>query len=232
MSATDAGFGPGFGGRRWAPESAAGRMWAMAAGGGQGRRGQRHGGRHGGQGFGGGFGPAGPAGFGGGFGPGFGGFGRGPRVGRGDVRVALLALLAEQPMHGYQMIREITERSGGAWRPSPGSVYPVLALLEDEGLVRAEEADGRRVFHLTDAGAAYAAAHRADPLPWDEAAGAVDDTMRELRSIAMQVGAAVMQVAHAGTEAQVTQARDVLTQTRRTLYRILAEDEPGAEPRA
>src|SRR6266567_4286449 len=114
-------------------------------------------GRHGGP-----FGPGGPGGFGGGgFGGGFGGwggpfgpggFGRGPKVGRGDVRAAILVLLTEGPMHGYQVIHELTDRSGGMWRPSPGSVYPTLQLLEDEGLVRSEEVEGKRIFQLTEAG--------------------------------------------------------------------------------
>src|SRR6188472_4443264 len=81
---------------------------------------------------------------------GFRGRGRGAR--RGDVRSAILALLAESPMHGYQIITELGERSGGEWRPSAGSVYPTLQQLEDEGLVRSEASDGRRVMALTDAG--------------------------------------------------------------------------------
>src|SRR5712691_12502137 len=128
------------------PEWRVGRRWAgmLAAA-------RRHGSRHGGPPFGPGFGPWGP-GFGGPF------FGRGPKVGRGDVRAAILALLAEDsPMHGYQVIQELTERSGGVWRPSPGSIYPTLQLLEDEGLVRSEEVEGKRVFHLTEAGTAEAA---------------------------------------------------------------------------
>ncbi|MGF7236991.1 MAG: PadR family transcriptional regulator [Frankia sp.] len=188
--------------------------------GGRGRRGGRSG-RGGGPGF--GF-PGGP-GFGSGFGSGFGpGFGRGPKVGRGDVRNALLALLAEEPMHGYQMIRELSERSGGAWRPSPGSVYPVLAMLADEGLVRAvEEASGKRVFHLTDAGKADVAAHADEPKPWDLAADT--DTVTDLRSVTFQVGAAVVQVARAGNDSQIAAAHKVLTEARRALYRILAEED-------
>src|SRR3954454_4068329 len=80
----------------------------------------------------------------------------GSRVGRGDVRAAVLALLAEQPMHGYQIIHEIEERSGGSWKPSPGSVYPTLQLLADEGLIRAEESNGRKTFSLTEEGRAEA----------------------------------------------------------------------------
>jgi DNA-binding PadR family transcriptional regulator len=158
------------------------------------------------------------------------GFGRGPKVARGDVREALLALLAESPMHGYQMIGEIAERSGGAWRPSPGSVYPVLQLLADEGLVRAEEADGKRVFHLTDAGRAHVAARAGGTKPWDTAAAGADDDVTALRTLAFGIGAAVVQVAQTGSTAQVDAAREVLAETRRALYRILAEDGSDPEP--
>ena len=103
-------------------------------------------------------GPRGPRGFGGGFGPGgFGPGGRGPgrRAGRGDIRAAVLILLKEQPMHGYQLIQEIGDRSGGQWRPSPGAIYPALNLLEDEGLVAITAESGRKLARLTDAGTAY-----------------------------------------------------------------------------
>jgi DNA-binding PadR family transcriptional regulator len=146
-------------------------------------------------------------------------------VGRGDVREALLALLAEQPMHGYQMIRELAERSGGTWRPSPGSVYPVLSLLADEGLVRAQEAEGKRVFHLTDVGRAHVESRVGHRKPWETAAASADDELSSLRSLAFAVGAAVVQVAQAGDDAQIAAARSLLTETRRSLYRILAGDE-------
>ena len=114
--------------------------------------------------------------------PGFAGFGpwpgeprmmRGPRAKRGDVRAAALALLAEEPMNGYQIIGEISERSDGVWRPSPGSVYPALQQLEDEGLIRAEAGDGgRRAYVLTDEGREYVAAHPDEVrAPWDIVAG-------------------------------------------------------------
>jgi DNA-binding PadR family transcriptional regulator len=148
-------------------------------------------------------------------------------VGRGDVREALLALLAEEPMHGYQMIRELAERSGGTWRPSPGSVYPVLSMLADEGLVRAEEADGKRVFHLTDAGRAHVESRAGRRKPWETAAASADDDLVSLRSLAFAVGAAVVQVAQAGDESQIDAARALLTETRRGLYRILAAEDDG-----
>ena len=95
------------------------------------------------------------------FGPGFGpGFGRGQRARRGDVRAALLALLAEEPRNGYQLMQEIERRTEGVWRPSPGSVYPALQQLEDEGLVRAQEGGGRKLFELTDDGREYVAEPR------------------------------------------------------------------------
>jgi DNA-binding PadR family transcriptional regulator len=143
------------------------------------------------------------------------------------VREAVLALLAEEPMHGYQMIGELAERSGGAWRPSPGSVYPVLAMLTDEGLVRAEEADGKRVFHLTDAGRAYVAKRAGEPKPWETAAAAMDDGVTDLRKLAFGIGAAVVQVAQTGSDEQIEAARAVLAEARRDLYRILADDASG-----
>ena len=125
---------------------------------------------------------------------------RGPRAKRGDVRAAALALLAEGPMNGYQIIQAISERSDGVWRPSPGSVYPALQQLEDEGLIRAEADDGgRRAYQLTDEGRAYAEAHP-DELraPWDVFAGAMGDTAREMRSLIGQVAMAAYQVAQRG----------------------------------
>lgn len=155
-------------------------------------------------------------------------FGGGPRVGRGDVRAAILVLLAEGPMHGYQVIQELTERSGGLWRPSPGSVYPTLQLLEDEGLVRSEEVDGRRVFHLTDAGKAQAAKRGKEaPAPWEVSAEA--GPLLDLREVGFGVVAAVMQVAHAGTERQMARAKEILAEARRELYRLLGEDDPARE---
>ncbi len=159
----------------------------------------------------------------------FGGRG-GPRVGRGDVRAATLLLLAEKPMHGYQVIQDIAENSGGVWRPSAGSVYPALQQLEDEGLVRAEQTDGRRVFHLTDTGRAYVEERRAELIAArDAVTGHVDGGVIALHDLVMQVGVAVRQVAHAGTPAQIATARDLLTSTRKQLYRILAGDDPASE---
>jgi DNA-binding PadR family transcriptional regulator len=182
-------------------------------------------------------GPPGPHMFG--FGPWFGEPGRrgmrgmrGPRAKRGDVRAAALALLAEEPMNGYQIIQAIGERSDGVWRPSPGSVYPALQQLEDEGLIRAEAGDGgRRAYRLTDEGRSYVEAHPDEVrAPWDVVAGSVGDTALEMRSLIGQVGMAAFQVVSAGTEGQVAQARTVLTDARKALYRLLAadDDEAGA----
>lgn len=150
---------------------------------------------------------------------------RGPRAGRGDVRSAVLALLAEQPMHGYQMIQQISERSGGAWKPSPGSVYPTLQQLEDEGLVRAQEQDGRRVYHLTEDGRKVTE-ERSEEFAslWQGVAPSADDT--QLGDLVFQVGAAFVQVARTGTPEQLAEARKVLARTRADLYRILGES-PG-----
>jgi DNA-binding PadR family transcriptional regulator len=153
---------------------------------------------------------------------------RGGRAKRGNVRAAALALLAEEPMNGYQIIQQISERSGGLWQPSPGSVYPALAQLEDEGLIALQDTDGtRRGYGLTDEGRSYVAAH-ADELrePWSAVAGGAASAAVDMRMLVHQVQLAAFQVISAGTEDQVISARKVLTQTRRALYRILAEDEP------
>jgi DNA-binding PadR family transcriptional regulator len=152
---------------------------------------------------------------------------RGPRVRRGDVRAAALSLLAEGPRNGYQIIQEISERTDGVWRPSPGSVYPALQQLEDEELIRPETADsGRKAFALTDEGRAYTESH-ADELAasWDAVTGSVDDGEVQLRQLVRQVLMAVTQVGQAGSAAQVKQAGKVLTDARRSLYRILAADD-------
>jgi len=164
-------------------------------------------------------------GFGPGFGPEFGPpmFGRGPKRGRGDVRAAIVALLAEEPMHGYQIITELTERSGGAWRPSPGSVYPTLQALEDQGLVSADKAEGKRVFSLTDTGRAEAEAAGDGPAPWEEAARGADRSLVDLRRLMSEVAAATMQVGRAGSEQQVRAVGEILSATRRRIYLVLAD---------
>ena len=152
----------------------------------------------------------------------------------GDVRAAVLVLLAEQPMHGYQLIQEIAERSGGVWQPSPGSIYPVLQQLEDEGLLLIEQTEGRKVANLTEAGRAYVEENRAEfEEVWKALSNNnVDESMQEMRNLFVtlkQIGIAAKQVAKVGTGSQVAEARRVLADTRRRLYLILAEDDEGDE---
>ena len=151
-------------------------------------------------------------------------FRQGPRA-RGDVRAAILALLAEAPMHGYQIITEITDRSQGVWSPSPGSVYPTLQALEEEGLVTSTTTDGKKTFSLTDEGRAANDARPGERAPWEEVGDDVDTGLLQLRDGIGQVAGAVRQIARSGTSAQVAKARSVLTEARKSLYRILADDE-------
>ena len=163
------------------------------------------------------------------FGPWFGGPRmRGPRVKRGDVRAAALALLADGPRNGYQIIQDISERSSGLWKPSPGSVYPALQQLEDEGLISATTGEGgRRAFELTEEGRSYVAAHPDElQAPWDLVANSVGGDTIEMRRLFGTVAMAAMQVVRVGNNAQVAQAQQILTDARRKLYQILAaEDE-------
>jgi len=190
-----------------------------------GRRGHGHRGRHP---FGAGWGmfggPGGPGPFGG---PPWAGP-RGPKARRGDVRAAILAVLAEQPMNGYQIIQEIAERSGGMWKPSPGSIYPTLQQLEDEGLVTADAESGRRTYALTDEGRTYVAEH-ADEVsaPWAAMTAAGEDDADGLKPLVGQVAAAMWQIISVGNADQQAKAREALTDLRRTLYSILAEDDPA-----
>jgi len=158
--------------------------------------------------------------------------GRGPRVRRGDVRAAILDLMAEgQPWNGYQIIQEIGARTQGVWRPSAGSVYPALQQLEDEALIRTEAGeDRRRMYTLSEEGRAYVEEH-ADELKasWDAVTGSVNDDEVQLRHTIHQVMVAVSQVAQAGSAAQVQQAGKILGDTRRALYRILAADGEDTE---
>jgi DNA-binding PadR family transcriptional regulator len=204
-------------------------MWRAAMVGGRGRPGGEQGegrgghGRHGGS-RGRGFGGPGFGGFPFG-GPGSGGsFGRGRKARRGDIRTAALLLLAEEPRNGYQIMQEVQERSDGVWRPSPGSTYPALQQLEDEGLIRAQELDGRKLFQLTDAGREYVEKRGEDePAPWEQMSGDVSDQAHELGRLIREVASAFTQVVKSGSEAQMGEARKVLTTTRKDLYRILAD---------
>lgn len=177
-------------------------------------------------------GPFGP-GFGRGFGPGF-GFGpggprgrggRGPRGRgrRGDVRAAILTLLTERPMHGYEMTQEIAARSNDLWKPSPGSVYPTLQLLVDEGLITPTESEGsKKTFELTAEGRTAAAA--IETAPWDEIAEDADPNAVNLRAALGQLFGAVGQAAHAASSDQQQRILDIVNTARREIYQILGEE--------
>jgi DNA-binding PadR family transcriptional regulator len=140
------------------------------------------------------------------------------------VRAAVLALLAEEPRHGYSIMNELAERSGGLWRPSPGSVYPVLQQLQDEGLVLVEEADGRRIFTLSEAGRAYVTEH-AEELhePWRVAENGPMQRAQSIMFSVQALGAAATQVARLADDEQAAQAVAAVDEARKRLYRILAE---------
>jgi DNA-binding PadR family transcriptional regulator len=154
----------------------------------------------------------------------------GPKASRGDVRAAILALLREGPRNGYQIMAEIEERSGGAWRPSPGAVYPALSQLADEGLIAPEESGSKRMFSLTDAGREYVAENP------EMARGAWESTAQQeawqvpgLFAEAARLGSGIMQLARAGSPDQIRAAERLLERTRRELYRILADDAAPAD---
>ncbi|MFS0866601.1 PadR family transcriptional regulator [Microbacterium sp. 179-B 1A2 NHS] len=187
-----------------------------------------------------GFGSSGSGGFGGAAGLGLGNLGAGvweavdslrsafeqrpsgSRMSRGDVRAAVLTLLAERPMHGYQIIQEISERSGGSWKPSAGSVYPTLQLLADEGLLTAEEAGGRKTYALTEAGRIEADAASGKSAPW-ESTSKESHRGTALPKAGVELAQAAAQVARTGTPEQVQQAVDVIDDARRRLYALLAQ---------
>lgn len=143
----------------------------------------------------------------------------GTRAGRGEVRSAVLALLAERPMHGYQIIREIEERSNGSWKPSAGSVYPTLQLLADEGIILAEESNGRKIYSLTEAGREEVA-QADESAPWDS----TGTGFAALPKAGIELAQAASQVGRTGTPEQVQQAVAILNDARRRLYSILAQD--------
>jgi DNA-binding PadR family transcriptional regulator len=158
------------------------------------------------------------------FGPPGRGRGRG-RARRGDVRLALLLLLGEEPRNGYQLMQTIEERSDGRWRPSPGSVYPTLSQLEDEGLVHASDGENGKLYEITDAGREHLASRSDEPAPWDQPADSGGQAFAEIASLVAQIGKAAWQVVQVGDAGQTAKASELLTETRKALYRILAEDE-------
>jgi DNA-binding PadR family transcriptional regulator len=196
------------------PLLAGGAVLAMTHHGGGHRHGRRGGGR----------GDFGPGGFPFGRHEFFRGPGRG-RARRGDIRSAILLLLDEEPRNGYQIIQELEARTEGNWRPSAGSVYPALQQLEDEGLVRATETDGRKLFELTDDGRAAVAERPADaPAPWEALAGDTGDERHALMQLLRQVAEAAALVARSGTDAQIKEATRILTDARKALFGLLADD--------
>jgi len=182
-------------------------------------------------------GPKGPGPWGGGSGGPWGSWWAGPpgpprggKASRGDVRAAILALLQEGPRTGYQIMSDIEERSGGAWRPSPGAVYPALAQLADEGLIMGEESGGRRTYSLSQAGRDYVEQNPEKARgAWESQAQQEAWELPGLFAEAARLGAGIVQIAHAGTPGQVQDAERLLEETRRRLYRILADDD-DADP--
>ncbi len=174
--------------------------------------------------------PGRPGGPPGGWWPGPPGFPRGPKAGRGDVRAAILALLQEGPRNGYQIMSEIEERSGGAWRPSPGAVYPALQQLADEGLIEAEESGGGRTFRLTDAGRRHVEENpQLARAAWESMADGEPGEIPGLLAAAARLGGSIVQLAHAGTPGQIRAAEQLLGQTRSRIYQILASDADGEQ---
>lgn len=154
------------------------------------------------------------------WGGGRGGWGGGRRMRRGAIRTAILLALREEPAHGYEVMRRLEEMSGGLWRPSPGSVYPHLQMLEDEGLVRSSEVDGSRTYTLTDAGRTEAEKHEG---PW-RTAGETDDKIRTIREALGQLASAAKQLAGSGETTQIDRGIAIIQKARKDLYQILAED--------
>jgi DNA-binding PadR family transcriptional regulator len=147
------------------------------------------------------------------------------------VRLAVLALLNERPMHGYEMMQELADRTQGLWRPSPGSLYPALQLLEDQGLVRSETGEGRRQFTLSDEGRAELAKNPRASAPWDSMVRGADQGDVALRVAMRHVVIAVRQVAEAGTADQKARAERLIVELRRQMYLLLAEaTEPPVAP--
>ena len=147
-----------------------------------------------------------------------------PRARRGDVRAAILGVLAERSMNGYQIIQEIAERSAGAWKPSPGSIYPTLQQLEDEGLVFGQEDSGRRTYALTDDGRTYVAEHPDElAAPWATAQPLSDEA--GFKPLVGQVAAALWQIVAVGSASQQARGREAVIELRRKLHAILAEDD-------
>jgi len=153
-------------------------------------------------------------------------FFRRPRAKRGDVRAAILSLLSEKSLNGYQIMQELEQRSRGSWRPSPGAVYPALQQLEDEGLVQVETSTSGRMYRLTEAGRSYVREHAEEfAAPWETGnQPACDESVLSLLAEIKHIATATLQVVHAGSASQMREAQKILNQARRSLYRLLADD--------
>ncbi|HZE40195.1 MAG TPA: PadR family transcriptional regulator [Stackebrandtia sp.] len=154
---------------------------------------------------------------------------RGRKARRGDVRSAILSLLSDASLNGYQIMGAISERSQGAWRPSPGAVYPALQQLTDEGLIEPTGEGRRTLYQLTDAGRAYVTENAAEvEAPWEAMTPQVDEDVWELMSLAQQSASALMQVAYSAGPNGRAKAREILNDTRRKLYQILADGDTSS----
>jgi DNA-binding PadR family transcriptional regulator len=158
--------------------------------------------------------------------------GGGPHGGRrrrGDVRTALLLLLASDgPLNGYQLMQTLDERSDGRWRPSPGSVYPALAQLEDEGLIRVApgqaEGESGRAFEVTDRGREHLTERGDQPAPWEPQQGEDAQPRFAVRNGVISIGRAAWQVVQDGNPEQVQETVKILEDARKRIYRLLAGD--------
>ena len=151
------------------------------------------------------------------------------RARRGDIRSAVLALLAERPMHGYEIISELGDRTEGLWRPSPGSIYPTLQLLEDEGLVSSETSTGKRRYSLTDQGRAAAGAIAQGPSPWEQVAAGAPAGARALRQSVAKLMPVIWQTMTSGGAREHEEAVKVLEEARKRLYAILAGEQTPSQ---
>ena len=146
------------------------------------------------------------------------------RMKRGDVRSSILRLLHEAPMHGYQIIHEIESRSGGVWKPSPGSVYPTLQLLADEGLIEAQESDGRRTYSLTVTGREVAEAEAKSPAPWLTGSDRPTGPRGTLAMSGVKIAKAAAEVARTGTKEQMASAAVILDDATSALSKLLSHN--------
>ena len=146
------------------------------------------------------------------------------RMRKGDVRSAVLRLLNESPMHGYQIIHEIEERSGGAWKPSPGSVYPTLQMLVDEGLLDSKETKGRRTYSLTTAGVEVAAAETDKPAPWDTGFERPTGPRGTLALSGVKIAKAAAEVARVGSPEQMEKAAKIIDDAAKKLSAIVSHN--------